>query len=531
MTRIVDVKGYGIIDLGADYQADELDVAVARELDKRNKLVTPIPQIETKNSLLQKTGELLTNSKTVEIGLPMAGAVIGGGIGGPIGMAIGAGAGRGIFDVAKNLMTDEDIPVLDQKTESIVGNMLGEGAFTLLGDKVLRTVGGLPVVKKFLKASTDAVKNATGETIGRAVNTLGNLIQETLGNVPEKVRDTYISTLANQFKIKNGIPELATKRAAEKGFKNILSPEKIDITKIGMSQGTIDKVATVTDKAFDATRKKFEEAIQPIFKVDKTPVNIDEPIKSYAKSLADIITIKKISPEKVIYEARAPIDNEIARTFQSFSEDIEKLVKNPSSEKVHQFKQYINKILEKPKIDQNKSAKSILFKLKAEIVNVLEKKVPGYKEVMNEYQGLFDIEDVIGGKFTKEHVEPFLTEYFNPGKQSLRTFVDNFISKTPEAKAIMDEALNERTSLFFRDLYAPGEGPRLGFQVFGMGARAGLEFLQETPQKVAKQLIRKESSQTLRPITGLITEAIAASTTGQNIQAPIKRLIRTKEGK
>jgi hypothetical protein len=52
---------------------------------------------------------------------------------------------------------------------------------------------------------------------------------------------------------------------------------------------------------------------------------------------------------------------------------------------------------------------------------------------MNEYAGLFELEDFIGGRFDKLKAESFLTEYFKPDKEGLRSFVDDFVKINPSA--------------------------------------------------------------------------------------------------
>lgn len=432
--------------------------------------------------------------KISDVVLPVGGGILGSfipGIGNTFGFVAGTIVGKAL-DEAGELIFDK---VTGKKTKKIVpeslkdvvfedtaiGNVLTEGVLAFGGAKVLKTLK--PAFSSLLKTLSK------GPITGPALNQFKTVLKSVVDKMPVKSKEDFIKHTALKFENFGLRPEV-TKRVLSRNPSKVLKPEFLKEQSI--NQKTINNVSKTFDDALELQNNKFDDLVRPILNKNTKPIDIDDTLREYSDNISKLFNVS--NKGKLI--AKAPVDDEIAKTFNGFADDIVRLRNNPTPKALHKFKQNINLILDKRVIKDSSAAKGPLFNFKTSIVNKLETKIDGYKNISNEFRFIFELEEELGKKLEKSRVESLLNEYFQKNKTNFRTNIDTLKSINSSIANTFDKALDERAAKDFVSTITSGQRQfkvplTRGLLGFRLGGKKKLD--------IAKQFLSKEKTGNLGP--------------------------------
>jgi len=389
----------------------------------------------------------------------------------------------------------------DDFEDSILGGAIKEGLFTVVGGQVFKRLG--PV----FKATSKKLSNINLPE-NKVIQTVGKFYDDAV-KVAGKSKEKFINKLA-LINERVGVKNETSKRILTRGPSKTLG-KHIESLDPNLNKSTIDSVSKSFDTALESLNEEFTKEVTPILNKIKDPIDIDNIIRQYSDDVSEILQVDQTG--KLI--ARAPVDNEIAKTFNDFSQELTKLRSDSTPLKVHKFKQFINKVLKKKAISENSSARNVLTNTHKSIRNLLDDDdvVPGYKALTNKFRSVFELEEQFGRKL-ENRTEAFINEYFAKDRVDLRSAVQDFMSKNKAVKNSIDKALDERAAKDFISLV------RQGRSMIGIG-RVGLPGPTRLGQ--ARRLLRTEEAGRLFPL-GRVIQPPAAIGIGQAIEQPIEAL-------
>ena len=479
-----------------------------------------------------------------DIVFPVLGGIAGGVVSAGAGIAVGAAAGKGLQGAFEKVLFEREKKLFPKTIEnfwqddSILGNMVKEGIFTAVGGPIMKVGGkvlkplskvGKSALKPFEKAlspSKFAQTKGGPNTWQKTVNWLQGVVDE----VPEDSKEAVIRNMARSGQEK-GVPFYATKRVLDRGPKNILTPE--NLAEPRMTVDAIEKASNAVDDAFTVVREEFEKKVAPILDDATKKIDLTKSIGEYSDDLSEIAIIKRVGKKgKVKLTGRTGIDDAAAKQFEKFESDIRKFSNDNTLKHAHDLKKSINKLLKAPGIKDNDNAKPILYKFHKGIRDKIDKDIPQYKNITDEYRVIFDLEDSLKPLNNAGRVEQITNSYFSDFKSVLSSKIDKLASKSDKASKALNNLLDQRAAKYFIST-TKGGGKTIGVP-FTKGL-AGVQVGAKSPSGFGKSLIGAESrgfrtaaQRGLRGGADVIMGQEAGRVTGSS--APeLRRLLRSKE--